>query len=217
MVGSGRLAAEQRAAGSDRRRRPAPWRPAGGGRPRGDAGRQPRQRPAGHRRAGCRGARRADPEPRCAGPRDLRRTRRSPSPRPGWPWRHCSPARRPSGSPSPQADRLRAHLDALRGALDAGDLLKYSALIQRLHELVRDVAAQPVAARPGRAAAGPAGAPPVPAVAAARAAAGQPPRARPPSSRRSSPATPTGPRPPPSRHFRSVIAALSEPTPGGPA
>lgn len=45
-----------------------------------------------------------------------------------------------------QADRLRAHLDALGGALDAGDLLKYSALIHRLHELVRDIAAQPVAA-----------------------------------------------------------------------
>ena len=34
----------------------------------------------------------------------------------------------------------------LRAALEAGDLLKYSTLIQRLHELVRDVAAQPVAA-----------------------------------------------------------------------
>jgi DNA-binding GntR family transcriptional regulator len=45
-----------------------------------------------------------------------------------------------------QADRLRSHLDTLRGALDAGDLLKYSALIHRLHEIVRDVAAQPVAA-----------------------------------------------------------------------
>jgi DNA-binding GntR family transcriptional regulator len=45
-----------------------------------------------------------------------------------------------------QADRLGAQLDSLRVALDAGDLLKYSALIQRLHEMVRDVAAQPVAA-----------------------------------------------------------------------
>jgi DNA-binding GntR family transcriptional regulator len=45
-----------------------------------------------------------------------------------------------------QADRLRSSLATLRGALEAGDLLKYSALIQRLHEQVRDVAAQPVAA-----------------------------------------------------------------------
>jgi DNA-binding GntR family transcriptional regulator len=44
-----------------------------------------------------------------------------------------------------QADRLRAHVDTLRSAFDDGDLLTYSALIHRLHELVRDVAAQPVA------------------------------------------------------------------------
>ena len=44
-----------------------------------------------------------------------------------------------------QAGRLRRHLATLRSALDAGDLLKYSTLIQRLHELVRDIAAQPVA------------------------------------------------------------------------
>jgi DNA-binding GntR family transcriptional regulator len=47
---------------------------------------------------------------------------------------------------APQAERLRTHLVGLRGALDAGDLLKYSSLIHRLHELVRDIAAQPVAA-----------------------------------------------------------------------
>jgi DNA-binding GntR family transcriptional regulator len=45
-----------------------------------------------------------------------------------------------------QTDRLRSSLATLHGALEAGDLLKYSALIQRLHEQVRDVAAQPVAA-----------------------------------------------------------------------
>ena len=45
-----------------------------------------------------------------------------------------------------QADRLRSHLATLRAALEAGDLLKYSTLIQRLHERVRDVAGQPVAA-----------------------------------------------------------------------
>jgi DNA-binding GntR family transcriptional regulator len=45
-----------------------------------------------------------------------------------------------------QADLLGAHLATLRGALEAGDLLKYSTLIQRLHVLVRDVAEQPVAA-----------------------------------------------------------------------
>ena len=47
---------------------------------------------------------------------------------------------------STEADRLRSHLDTLCGALAAGDLLKYSALIHRLHEQVRDIAAQPVAA-----------------------------------------------------------------------
>jgi DNA-binding GntR family transcriptional regulator len=45
-----------------------------------------------------------------------------------------------------EADSLRSHLATLRKALQAGDLLKYSTLIQRLHALVRDVAAQPVAA-----------------------------------------------------------------------
>jgi len=46
---------------------------------------------------------------------------------------------------SAQAELLGAQLATLGGALDAGDLLKYSALIQTLHELVRDIAAQPVA------------------------------------------------------------------------
>src|SRR4051812_19935839 len=45
-----------------------------------------------------------------------------------------------------QADVLHGHVAVLRGALEAGDLLKYSPLIQRLHETVRDVSAQPVAA-----------------------------------------------------------------------
>ena len=117
---------------------------------------------------------------------------------------------------APQAERLGTALADLRGALDAGDLLKYSALIQRLHEQVRDVAAQPVAAslvdrlqaqlvrhqfqlslRPGR-----------PRVSLAELTdlveaivARDPDRAEAAAV----------------RHFRSVIAALSEPTPGGPA
>jgi len=113
-----------------------------------------------------------------------------------------------------QADRLGAHLDTLRAALDAGDLLKYSALIQRLHEQIREAAAQPVAAglvdrlqaqlvrhqfqlslRPGR-----------PQVSLGELSelveaivARDPDRAEAASL----------------SHFRSVIAALSEPTPGG--
>ena len=115
-----------------------------------------------------------------------------------------------------QAERLRSHLATLRGALGAGDLLKYSTLIQRLHELIRDIAAQPVAAglvdrlqaqlvrhqfqlslRPGR-----------PQVslgeltALVEAIADRDPD-------RAEAAAVT--------HFRSVIAALSEPIPGGPA
>lgn len=115
-----------------------------------------------------------------------------------------------------QADRLRSHVATLRGALEAGDLLKYSALIQRLHELVREVAAQPVAAglvdrlqaqlvrhqfqlslRPGR----------------AQISLGELTAlieaivSRAPDRAEASAVT----------HFRSVIAALSEPTPGGPA
>ena len=105
---------------------------------------------------------------------------------------------------------------AWRDALDAGDLLKYSALIQRLHELVRDVAAQPVAAglvdrlqaqlvrhqfqlslRPGR-----------PQVSLRELTAlVDAIVARDPDRAEAAAVT----------HFRSVIAALSEPTPGGPA
>lgn len=115
-----------------------------------------------------------------------------------------------------QSELLGAHLAGLRGALEAGDLLKYSALIQRLHEELRDVAAQPVAAdlvdrlqaqlvrhqfqlslRPGR-----------PQISLGEltalveaVTAGDPDRAEAAAV----------------HHFRSVIAALSEPIPGGPA
>ena len=115
-----------------------------------------------------------------------------------------------------QAELLSTHLATLRGALDAGDLLKYSALIQRLHELVRDIAAQPVAGglidrlqaqlvrhqfqlslRPGR-----------PQVSLRELAAlVEAIVARDPDRAEAAAVT----------HFRSVIAALSEPTPGGPA
>ena len=115
-----------------------------------------------------------------------------------------------------QADRLGTQLDSLRVALDAGDLLKYSALIQRLHELVRDVAAQPVAAglvdrlqaqlvrhqfqlslRPGR-----------PQVSLRELTAlVEAIVARDPDRAEAAAV----------RHFQSVIAALSQPTPGGPA
>jgi DNA-binding GntR family transcriptional regulator len=115
-----------------------------------------------------------------------------------------------------QADVLVAHLATLRGALEAGDLLKYSALIQRLHELIRDVAAQPVAAglvdrlqaqlvrhqfqlslRPGR-----------PQVSLRELTAlVEAISARDPDRAEAAAVS----------HFRSVIAALSEPSPGGPA
>ncbi|HEV7189263.1 MAG TPA: GntR family transcriptional regulator [Blastococcus sp.] len=45
-----------------------------------------------------------------------------------------------------EADRLQAHLDAMSAAVDAGDVLKYSDLIQQLHGLVREAARHPVAA-----------------------------------------------------------------------
>src|SRR4051794_5145612 len=115
-----------------------------------------------------------------------------------------------------EAERLRGHLDTLRSALEAGDLLKYSALIQRLHEQVRDIAAQPVAAglvgrlqaqlvrhqfqlslRPGRAQVSLGELTALVDAVATR----DPDRAE--------AAVIT--------HFRSVIAALSEPIPGGPA
>jgi DNA-binding GntR family transcriptional regulator len=114
------------------------------------------------------------------------------------------------------AELLGAHLASLRGALEAGDLLKYSALIQRLHELVSDIAAQPVAAglvdrlqaqlvrhqfqlslRPGR-----------PQVSLRELTAlVDAIVARDPDRAEAAAVS----------HFRSVIAALSEPTPGGPA
>jgi DNA-binding GntR family transcriptional regulator len=117
---------------------------------------------------------------------------------------------------SAQAELLGAQLATLGGALDAGDLLKYSALIQRLHELVRDIAAQPVAGglidrlqaqlvrhqfqlslRPGR-----------PQVSLGELAAlVEAIVARDPDRAEAAAVT----------HFRSVIAALSETTPGGPA
>ena len=45
-----------------------------------------------------------------------------------------------------EAARLRAHLHTMRDAVDEGDLLRYSELIQQLHGLIRDVARHPVAA-----------------------------------------------------------------------
>lgn len=116
----------------------------------------------------------------------------------------------------PEAGGLRGHLATLRGALETGDLLKYSALIQRLHELVRDVADQPVAAglvdrlqaqlvrhqfqlslRPGRAQVSLREL-----TALVEAIVDRDP------DRAESAAV---------AHFRSVIAALSDPIPGGPA
>src|SRR3954447_22513406 len=45
-----------------------------------------------------------------------------------------------------EAEQLKAHLDAMAAAVDAGDLLKYSDLIQQLHGMVREAARHPVAA-----------------------------------------------------------------------
>ena len=42
--------------------------------------------------------------------------------------------------------RLRAHVGAMRHAVDEGDLLRYSELIQQLHGLIREAARHPVAA-----------------------------------------------------------------------
>jgi len=44
------------------------------------------------------------------------------------------------------ADRLRAHLDTMAGAIESGDVLKYSELIQHLHGMVAAAARHPVAA-----------------------------------------------------------------------
>jgi DNA-binding GntR family transcriptional regulator len=46
----------------------------------------------------------------------------------------------------PEVDRLQAHMVAMTAAVDAGDVLKYSDLIQQLHGMVRDAARHPVAA-----------------------------------------------------------------------
>jgi DNA-binding GntR family transcriptional regulator len=43
-------------------------------------------------------------------------------------------------------DRLRAHVGLMRSAVECGDLVGYSALIQQLHGMLRELAAQPVAA-----------------------------------------------------------------------
>ena len=117
-----------------------------------------------------------------------------------------------------EADRLRAHRDTMAAAVDSGDLLKYGELIQQLHGLVAETARHAVAAdlvgklqaqlvrhqfrlslRPGR-----------PQVSLAEltdlveAVTGRDP------DRAEAAAV---------AHFRSVIAALSQPTPepGGPA
>jgi DNA-binding GntR family transcriptional regulator len=45
-----------------------------------------------------------------------------------------------------EAERLRAHMAAMAAAVEAGDVLKYSDLIQQLHGMVRDAARHPVAA-----------------------------------------------------------------------
>ncbi len=45
-----------------------------------------------------------------------------------------------------ESDRLHAHLHAMTAAVDAGDLLKYSELIQQLHGMVGAAARHPIAA-----------------------------------------------------------------------
>jgi DNA-binding GntR family transcriptional regulator len=45
-----------------------------------------------------------------------------------------------------EIDRLRAHLDTMTRAVDSGDVLKYSELIQQLHGMVAEAARHPVAA-----------------------------------------------------------------------
>jgi DNA-binding GntR family transcriptional regulator len=47
---------------------------------------------------------------------------------------------------APEVERLQAHLAAMAAAVDAGDVLKYSDLIQQLHGMVREAARHPVAA-----------------------------------------------------------------------
>jgi len=117
---------------------------------------------------------------------------------------------------SADIEGLRSHLATLRSALETGDLPKYSTLIQQLHELIRDVAAQPVAAglvdrlqaqlvrhqfqlslRPGR-----------PQVSLGELTALVDAIAERDPDRAEAAAV---------NHFRSVITALTEPIPGGPA
>jgi DNA-binding GntR family transcriptional regulator len=45
-----------------------------------------------------------------------------------------------------EIDRLRAHLHTMTGAVESGDVLKYSELIQQLHGMVHDAARHPIAA-----------------------------------------------------------------------
>jgi DNA-binding GntR family transcriptional regulator len=45
-----------------------------------------------------------------------------------------------------EIDRLRAHLHAMTGAVESGDVLKYSELIQQLHGMVGEAARHPIAA-----------------------------------------------------------------------
>jgi DNA-binding GntR family transcriptional regulator len=45
-----------------------------------------------------------------------------------------------------EAGRLRAHLGTMTAAVDSGDVLKYSELIQQLHGMVGEVARHPIAA-----------------------------------------------------------------------
>jgi DNA-binding GntR family transcriptional regulator len=45
-----------------------------------------------------------------------------------------------------EADRLRAHLHTMTAAVDSGDVLKYSDLIQQLHGMVGDISRHPIAA-----------------------------------------------------------------------
>src|SRR3954452_509076 len=45
-----------------------------------------------------------------------------------------------------EADRLRAHLHAMAGAVESGDVQKYSELIQQLHGMVGEAASHPIAA-----------------------------------------------------------------------
>jgi DNA-binding GntR family transcriptional regulator len=115
-----------------------------------------------------------------------------------------------------EADRLRAHLHAMTAAVDCGDVGKYSELISQLHGMIGEAARHSIAAdlvgrlqaqlvrhqfrlslRPGR----------------PRVSLGELGELvdaitdRDPGRAEAAAVT----------HFRSVIAALSEPTPGGPA